>query len=210
MALENGENEEEAVIPVGIFKDGFISLEGELAKPTHENGYYGVLQSDDCLILDAEEAILLMERKRLDVNIYEGENQFHPVKVEELVRYYSSKRPDFLAQYFVYKDLRNRGYVVRVGSGELNPYRVYPRGTKLGKDVSKITVFPLPEGRSLDLSVLNLIVKQARASRKKLILGVIDRIGDVTYYKASQLDLQANKLLYRFPMDHKPEEEDLE
>ncbi|MFX1537762.1 MAG: tRNA-intron lyase [Promethearchaeota archaeon] len=211
MSSKKNETEEESAIPIGLFKEGVISIEGELAKPTYENGHYGTLENENRLILEAEEAILLMERSRLELNAQQPpDNSSRPVKVEDLVRYYSAQKPDFLAHYLVYKDLRNRGYIVRIGSGEINPYRVYPRGSKPGQDISKISVFPLPEGRSLDLSKLNLIVKQARASRKKLLLGVIDRIGDVTYYKASQLDLQANKLAYKFPNEHKPSSEELE
>ena len=57
--------------------------------------------------------------------------------------------------------------------------------------------------------MLNIDIKSGAEGRKKLLLGVIDRIGDVTYYKASQVNLQANKLAFKFPNDHKPSSEEI-
>ena len=102
--------------------------------------------------------------------------------------------------------MRNRGYVVRIGTRITAPFRIYPRGSKPGEAVSKTVVFPIPEGEDLNLDFLDQIVKQAKIDRKKLLLSVVDSLGDVTYYQASQLDLEPNELEYEYRDELRVEE----
>ncbi|MFX1511382.1 MAG: tRNA-intron lyase [Promethearchaeota archaeon] len=179
---------EEIPIPLSTLVDNQVIISGPEATTTYENGFYGTLENEK-LVLEAEEAILLLERKRIHVSSSEGV-QLSP---SDLVAHFSTQKPNFWAQYLVYKDLRNRGYVVRLGFGESAPYRLYHRGGKPGTDVSKTIVYPLPEGQDLELSKLDEITAGARRARKRLILAVVDRIGDVTFYSADQLKLERNQ-----------------
>ncbi len=179
---------EEIPVPDSTLVEKKVIIEGSEASTTYENGYYGTLEGEK-LILEAEEAILLLERKRIRVYSVEGD-EFFP---NNLVSQFSSQNPNFWAQYLVYKDLRNRGYVVRLGFGESAPYRLYERGKKPGVDVSKTIVYPMPEGQDLELAKLDEITAGARRARKRLVLAVVDRIGDVTFYAADQLKLERNQ-----------------
>jgi tRNA-intron endonuclease len=172
-----------------------IILDKPLASEIFENGFFGHWTSDENLSLEPEEILLLLDRGRITVE--SSENQMN-ISSEDLVAHFTKFNRNFWSRYLVYKDLRNRGYVVSIGTRITAPFRIYSRGTKPGESISKIVIYPLPEGDDIDLDLLDQIVKQAKIDRKKLLLSVVDRLGDVTYYQASQLELEYNELEYEF------------
>ena len=162
----------------------------------YDNNFFGQPENKS-LILDPEEAILLAERGR--IKIFSDDTLEKEISIESYVDIVSVIQQDFWRKYIVYKDLRGRGYVVRAGYGNLPTYRRYPRGAKPNKAQSDTFVFPFAEGSHLDLTQLDSIVKQSQANRKVLILGMVDRIGDVTYYKASEFIIPINTEKFEFP-----------
>ncbi|MHA2362339.1 MAG: hypothetical protein ACXAC7_00155 [Candidatus Hodarchaeales archaeon] len=178
---------------VNLIKGEFLGL--------YQTGYYGQLQ-ENILVLTAEEAVLLLERKR--IIIYHTAELIEIFTVDKLIEYFSSqiKNGKFWGRYLVYKDLRGRGYVVRPGFGE-GIYRRYPRGTKPNTAQSDTFIFPFLGGSFLELHQLDLIVNQAKSNRKMLILGCVDRSGDVTYYRASDFNFPYNHERYEWPDDQK-------
>ena len=148
--------------------------------------------------------LLLLDRGRIEVI---NENTGKKLSSEELVNHFTTYNRNFWSRYLVYKDLRNRGYVVSIGTRITAPFRIYSRGGKPGESVSKKVIYPIPEGEDVDLDLLDQIVKQAKIDRKKLLLSVIDRLGDVTYYQASQLELEYNELEYEYRDEISPTQE---
>ena len=160
-------------------KDSKVNLTTGQWQDLYDNNFLG-LPENSTLILDPEEAVLLAERGR--IKLFKNSDLVEEIPIHEYVNYISAIQKEFWRKYVVYKDLRGRGYVVRAGYGELAPYRRYPRGAKPNKAQSDTFIFPFAEGAYLDLGQLDTIVKQAQANRKVLILGMVDRSGDVTYY----------------------------
>ena len=177
-----------------IRKTNVVLTQGQW-QDLYDNNFFGQPEKNT-LILDPEEAILLIERGR--IKIYFDEKLEREASIDQYVNLVSELVPDFWRKYIVYKDLRGRGYVVRAGYGELAPYRRYPRGAKPNKAQSDTFIFPFAEGSHLSLSQLETIVKQAQSNRKVLILGMVDRSGDVTYYKASEFSIPINTEKFEF------------
>jgi tRNA-intron endonuclease len=171
------------------------------ASKIFENGYFGQWISGESLVLEPEEILLLMDRGRIEMYDIESNDQ---VNKSSLVEFFMKFKKDFWSRYLVYKDLRNRGYVVQMGTQITAPFRIYSRGGKPGQSISKVVIFPLAEGEDLDLDFLDQIVKQSKIDRKKLLLSVVDRLGDVTYYQASQLELEHNELEYEYRDESPP------
>jgi tRNA-intron endonuclease len=187
----------EESIPCLLFdmKGTEILIEKPLATEIYENGYFGYWGADNILHLAPEEIMLLLDRGRVEVKSLETKEK---ISSEDLVSHFTTNNRNFWSRYLVYKDLRNRGYVVSIGTRITAPFRIYSRGGKPGESVSKTVIYPIPEGEDIDLDLLDQIVNQAKIDRKKLLLSVIDRLGDVTYYQASQLELEFNRLEYEF------------
>lgn len=185
-------------------KEAQIYVSKPLATEIFENGYFGIWIADDSLCLEPEEILLLLDRGRIEV-INEITKEL--VSSEDLVIHFTNINRNFWSRYLVYKDLRNRGYVVSIGTRITAPFRIYSRGGKPGESVSKKVIYPIPEGEDIDLDLLDQIVNQAKIDRKKLLLSVIDRLGDVTYYQASQLELEYNELEYEYRDEISPSQD---
>lgn len=195
--MSDEQSPQEDTLPSLMFdlKEAQIHVRKPLATEIFENGYFGIWTDDTTLCLEPEEILLLLDRGRIEViNSITKEL----ISSEDLVVHFTSINHNFWSRYLVYKDLRNRGYVVSIGTRITAPFRIYSRGGKPGESVSKKVIYPIPEGEDIDLDLLDQIVKQAKLDRKKLLLSVIDRLGDVTYYQASQLELEYNELEYEY------------
>lgn len=182
----SSESEEEVFVATGVFQDSRIHVTGDDASTLYETGFYGDLKNPELLILGDVEATNLIERKRLEI-VDEATGEILPIQA--VVDYFAQQNTSFWNNYLVYKDLRMRGYVVRVGFEDPRLFRVYPRGGQPGRDPAKLFVAPLPEGKRLELATLEHLFAIAHAARKQLLLAVIDRSGDVTYYRAQEINL---------------------
>lgn len=187
------------LVASGYIQESKIVLIQGQWQDLYDTNFFGQPE-EKSLVLDSEEAVLLVERGR--IKIYFDKELKQEIPIDQYVNIVSELLPDFWRKYLVYKDLRSRGYVVRAGYGKLSPYRRYPRGARPNKAQSDTFIFPFAEGSHLDLSQLDTIVKQAQANRKVLILGMVDRSGDVTYYKASEFSIPMNTDKFEFLEDN--------
>jgi tRNA-intron endonuclease len=181
-SVELEEKEEE----INAEFDGIsVIISKDQAHSIYDKGYYGQIQDDESLKLEPVEAILLSERRRIRIFDKAGAEYTFP----SLVKKFVAAIPELWVKYLCYKDLRSRGYIVRTGYGANIDYRVYDRGAQIGMDAAKYFVHTVVEGTSLKLISLDNITKVAKSNRKKLVLAVVDRVGEVTFYKAQQVEL---------------------
>ena len=169
----------------GQFTNGKMIILPPDSKNLYEKGYYGSLDEKSTLILEPVEALLLMERKRLE--LFDQDNTLMTPK--RLIEIFIKDSPKFWTNYLVYKDLRNRGYIVKKGMSLDTAFRVYKRGAKIGEDTSKILVSVIIEGTPISLTNLDEIVTSSKSVRKNLVLAVVDRQGEVTYYNCSAFEI---------------------
>jgi len=182
---EEGEEIEVEEEVLASLEENIVYVKKEQAQSVYEKGYYGHLQEDGSLKLDPVEALLLAERRRIRIFDNAGNEYDFP----QLTKLYIELYPDLWVKYLTYKDLRSRGYVVRAGYGTEIDYRVYDRGAEVGTDAANYLVHTVVEGTPLNLSALDKITKVSKSNRKKLVLAVVDRVGEVTFYKAQEVDL---------------------
>ncbi|MEM3539268.1 MAG: tRNA-intron lyase [Nitrososphaerales archaeon] len=130
---------------------------------------------NDKLSLKDYEAIFLLYSGKLRV-LRDGKE----ISVKELVNI--SKDTNIWTRFLIYRDLRSRGYVVREGFGFGVDFRVYDRG-EYGSKSAKYVVFGLNEGTKTPIKELCEIVSQIERMGKEAVLAVIERRGEVIYYK---------------------------
>ncbi len=153
---------------VGKIADDRVILEGKEATRNYNKGCYGKL--DGKLTLHLVEACYLLEKKRIE--IARGKRK---LSLKEFMQYAVDNIPEFEIKYLVYRDLRERGYIVRIG----NDFLLYERGKRppaepafLVKAVSERARFHIKE-------VSEWI---GEAGDKVLLIGIVDEEGDLTYY----------------------------
>ncbi len=99
---------------------------------------------------------------------------------------------DTLTKFLIYRDLRSRGYVAKDGFGFGSDFRVYERG-QFGEKAAKYVIFGLVEGRRQKMRELQKQIEEITTMGKEPILAVIERRGEVIYYKISKTLFQENK-----------------
>lgn len=93
---------------------------------------------------------------------------------------------EFLLRYKVYKDLRERGYIVKTGFKFGAHFRVYERGNSL-KEHSKYLVHAIPENRTIAFPEVARAIRLAQGVKKVMIFAVVDDEGDITYYSIDRM-----------------------
>ena len=86
-------------------------------------------------------------------------------------------------KYSVFRDLREKGYIVKTALKFGADFRVYEKGDKIGESHSKWIVFADFESNKMtwhDFSAKNRV---AHSTKKNLLLAIVDDEGDVTYYE---------------------------
>ena len=97
-----------------------------------------------------------------------------------------------LTKFLIYRDLRNRGYVVKDGFGFGSDFRVYERG-HYGEKGAKFLIFGLNEGQQEKMGNLQKKIEEITQMGKEPIIAVIERRGEVIYYKINKMNFFENK-----------------
>ncbi|VVC05256.1 tRNA-splicing endonuclease [uncultured archaeon] len=108
--------------------------------------------------------------------------------IDECIKYDN----EALTKFLIYRDLRTRGYIAKDGFGFGSDFRVYERG-QFGEKGTKYVVFGLTEGKRQKIRQLQNQIEQITTMGKEPILGVIERRGEVIYYKVSKIQFHQNK-----------------
>jgi tRNA-intron endonuclease len=144
-------------------------------------GYYGKPLSGGGLELDLLEATYLAESGRIAIS-----DAGSPYPMSELVSLATRDIPGFEIKYIVYRDVRQRGYVVKPGTPPLD-FRVLPRGGAPGKAHSKYWIAAISERGIFDARALMSLMESTNRVRKVFLLAVVDEEGDLTYYKVKDV-----------------------
>jgi tRNA-intron endonuclease len=172
---------DEQVSPIGaIFHDGVVEVSDRDRFGELEEAGYGTKEVSSLALRDYE-ALYLLYSKKLDLKDRAG-NQ---VSFEKLAEIAQKKAGDSWTKFMIYRDLRSRGYVVREGFGFGTDLRVYERGDYPRK-AAKYVVFALDEGIEKRVDDLRKSVKEMAKMGKEAIIAVIERRGEVIYYKVSK------------------------
>ena len=190
--LEDSERKPEIPTINGIIIKKKVQIQGEEALRIYEDGYYGLKspKNENVVFLDAYEASLLLERGRLQINDLKTQENITP---QTFIEQYSLAHPEFWEQYLVYKDLRSRGYPVKAGVGRTIDFFVYPRGAKAGSKPANFFVHIVNESTPTTLSKLLQASEYSSQNKRKLVLAISDRTGDITYYEVTSFNLLRKK-----------------
>jgi len=145
-----------------------------------EQSGYGTREGKGLVLRDYESLYLLYAKKLL---LTEGSGK--AVTFEALAEMAQRAARDSWTKFMIYRDLRSRGYVVREGFGFGTDLRVYERGD-YPKKPAKHVVFGLDEGIEKAMGDLQKSVKEMAKMGKEAIIAVIERRGEVIYYKVSK------------------------
>ena len=176
--------EVEVKIKASLAQKGVLVSSSEDIEGLSSRGY-GMSENGN-LVLAFCEALFLQGKNILQV---EDEKTGKEVSFQDLLKRFQMIEKDAWVKYLIYRDLRSRGYVAREGFGLGIDFRVYERG-EYGKETANYLIFGIQEGQPVSMEELARALRYVQSLKKKLVLAVINRRGEVVYYSLSQLTLK--------------------
>jgi len=128
------------------------------------------------------EALYLVEKAKM--NVFLGNKK---LKADAFLEEAQKRESNFYTRYRVYKDLRNRGYIVKTALKFGADFRVYDKGFKPGEAHAKWIVYPVYETGSMTWHEFAAKNRVAHSTKKNLLIAIVDDEGDVTYYEIKWL-----------------------
>jgi len=163
----------------GVLIDNSVLIDDEKeGSRIYNRGYYGTPQSGGGLKLNLLETLYLLESGRIEV-----EREGKEIGFGDILEYTSANIPSFEIYYTVYRDMRQRGYIVKEGSPPFD-FRVLPRGGSPTKTPTKYWLAAFSERAVFDLDNVIKLTRRAEELRKKLLIAIVDEEGDLTYYES--------------------------
>lgn len=174
-AAAGGQGDDPAVR--GRLVRDLVHVEDEAVRAELESKGYGeVRRGKFCLM--PYESLYLMHAGRLALD---GKRAATFDSLVSALRRYDE---DVLTRFLVYRDLRSRGYAAKGGFGFGADFRVYERG-RFGDKGASYVVFALAEGAPEKAGALHKKAGEIEQMGKEPIVAVIERRGEVIYYKLS-------------------------
>ena len=153
------------------------------ARELYNQSRYGELLDDGRVQLSLIEALYLIEKKKIIV--YDSRNK--AIEFENFLKKTQKIEPNFWVRYCVFKDIRNRGYIIKTALKFGADFRIYDRGVKPGEDHARWVVFPVHEASTLTWYEFAAKNRVAHSTKKRLLLAIVDSENDVTFYECRWL-----------------------
>ena len=162
-----------------LARERIITEDSNEARELYNKSRYGSMLESGKLQLSLIESIYLLEKGKLIV--LDGRNK--PITFESLLKKAKKVEPNIWIRYSVFKNIRDRGYIIKTALKFGADFRVYDRGIKPGEDHAKWIIYPVHEGETLTWYEFAAKNRVAHSTKKKLLMGIVDDEGDVTYYE---------------------------
>ncbi|HLC87063.1 MAG TPA: tRNA-intron lyase [Candidatus Nanoarchaeia archaeon] len=135
-------------------------------------------QIEDKIQYTLSETYFLVEKNKLSV--ISGNKELAKT---DLIKKFQRIDKKFNIKYPVFKDLREKGYVVKTALKFGADFRVYEKGAKPGKKHAKWIVFTEYESKKTSWHEFSAKNRVAHSTHKNLLLAILDEEGDITYYE---------------------------
>jgi len=179
----------------GTLKGPYVVIKNiKKASKFYNKGYPGRPLSHGGLLLPLIEAAFLMDERGLEIKGIKG--------LVELFDYGGRYTHEFEVNYLVYRELKLRGFIVRmpdshfekksVERGGNEPFHILPRGST-GPGVPAFSrVLPLSERGAFNAERIMEYCEESGRRGLESLLGLVDEDGDVTFYSANIVRPEGN------------------
>ena len=166
-------------IKATLTNDLVTTENSDAARELYNQSHYGKLLENGKVQISLGEAFYLQEKKKLEIVDGKGKE----IDEERFLAKAKKLEPSFRIKYCIFKDIRNRGYIIKTALKFGAEFRVYERGVKPGEDHAKWIVYPVSEKNVLTWYEFAAKNRVAHSTKKRLLIGIVDEEDDVTYYE---------------------------
>jgi tRNA-intron endonuclease len=171
------------VVKAIFTKERVITEDSDLARELYDKSRFGKIMKDSKVQLSLIEALYLLEKKRLV--IVDGRNKEIPA--ERFIKKATKLEPNFWVRYCVFRDMRDRGYIVKTALKFGADFRVYDRGVKPGEDHARWILYPVHEASTITWYEFAAKNRVAHSTKKRLMIAVVDDEGDCSFWEVRWL-----------------------
>ena len=181
MVSKSSEKEKKVKKIKGVFaREKIVADVGNEVREYYDKSRFGEIHNGK-VYYSLVEGLYLMEKGKMNIYSYKKKR----LSLDEYMNKARKVEPNFWVRYIVFKDMRDRGYIVKTALKFGADFRVYERGVKPGEDHAKWILYPIHEGSVMTLYEFSAKNRVAHSTRKNLLLGIVDDESDVTYYTIS-------------------------
>ena len=175
----NAKETKDQKIRASFVGDKILTEISDEVRELHNQSRYGTLLDSGKLQLNLIEGLHLMDKNTID--IYKTKNK--KMDFDEFSKKAKKLESNFWIRFCVYRDIRNRGYIIKTALKFGADFRVYDRGVKPGEDHAKWIVYPVYESSTLTWYEFAAKNRVAHSTRKRLLIGVVDDENSVSYWE---------------------------
>ena len=168
-----------------LIKNQIIVLNPDSQRDLEQKGY-GEFEKNKFYLKSFESLYLLYTGA---LTLFKGKKK---VGFDSLIQICKKNDEGILTKFLVYRDLRTRGYTVKDGFGFGSDFRVYSKGD-FGEKGAKFLVFGLSEGKQEKIGKFQKKIEEIIKMGKEPIIAVIERRGEIIYYKITRMNFYQNK-----------------
>lgn len=167
----------------GRLKQGYVVVPDQAeANRLYNKGRFGRPQSGGALKLTLAEAAFLVENDRLEVRV-DGEGA---VPLARLVALAADREPGFEVEFLVFRDLRDRGYLLAPASAADRKKEIhwvgYGRGDKPESADPSLRITAWSERTPVRIDRLKALAESGVHDEVGNLVALVDEESDLTYY----------------------------
>lgn len=155
----------------------FISTNSPEAQTLYKKSFFGEKVGEK-IQYSLSEALYLVEKGKIEVHYRKNKLSF-----KDLMTKFQRIDKKIQLKYPVFKDLRQKGHIVKTALRFGAEFRVYKKGTKMKKDHAEWIVFTEHESKALKWHEFSAKNRVAHSTKKKLLLAIVDQEGKINYYE---------------------------
>ena len=174
---------------ISYFTGNSVTTNEASAHSLFEKSSFGE-RKEDKVIYSLYEAFYLSENNSMSILNSKGKE----ITLKDLLNKFRKIDKKFNIKYIVFKDLREKGYVVKTALKFGAEFRVYDKGVKPGRnrkvhgkehEHAKWIVYTDFESSKISWHEFSAKNRVAHSTKKNLLLAIVDEENSVTYYEVS-------------------------
>ena len=156
-----------------------ISTNSAEAFTLKKKSFFGEV-SGEKIQYSLSEALYLVEKGKIEII-----QKNKPLKFNELLNKLKKIDSRIQLKYPVFRDLREKGYVVKTALKFGADFRVYEKGKTPNEEHAKWIVFVEHESKKFSWQDFSAKNRVAHSTKKNLLIAILDEESDVSYYEVS-------------------------
>lgn len=162
-----------------------LSIQNNKAHALYDKNKMGSIIEQGIIELNLYEALFLYEKNKIEIYCRNKLLTFN-----ELVAKFCKINKNFLTNYYVYRDLKGKGHIVKSGLKYGCEFRVYKKGSSLSKGHSKWLCFTFNEHDKFNWYDFSAKNRVAHSTKKLVLIAIVlNENNAVVYYETNWLKL---------------------